>query len=233
LRAPTSTRPHNGKDVPRKTPLSRPPRSPQIGRTYSRSGGAEATARPLEFSQRRFNGHVLAARNALRRAKLSGDVTRTITAAHDLLGLPSSERRLFEMIKALADQPPEVFWPVWLLEWPAVDYSADFHDFLPGLFKRKGPAHAYYDDEAKKVYDSLPGTITVYRGCDRRFVGGVSWSTKREVAEFFATGGRYGRPDDPVIVTATIPKSSPNLFYVSPGESEVVCLPQIEAGQIK
>jgi hypothetical protein len=185
------------------------------------------------FSRRRFNGHVLAARNALRRAKLYGDVTQTIKAADYLLGLFSSERRLFEMIKALGDQPPGVFWPVWLLEWPSIDYSADFHYILPGLFKRKGPAHAYYGDEAKQVYDSLPGTITVYRGCDRRFVGGVSWSTEREIAEFFGTGGRYGRPDDPVIVTATIPKSSPDLFYVSPGESEIVCLPRIDAGQIE
>jgi len=192
-----------------------------------------ATGCPLNFSRRRFNGYVLAARNELHRAKQSGDAARTIRAANDLLGLLSSERRLFEMIKAVSDQPPEVFWPVWLLEWPAVDYSADFHYILPGLFKRKGPAHAYYDDEAKGIFGGLPGTITVYRGCDRRFVGGVSWSTEREVAEFFATGGRYGRPDDPVIVTATIQKSSPDLFYVKPGEGEIVCLPQIKVGQIR
>jgi len=183
--------------------------------------------------RRRFNGIVLSLRNALRRAKLSGDVTGTIEAANELLMCFSTRRRLYEMIMALGDQPPEVFWPVWLLFWSRTDYSADFHDNLPGMFKRKGPAYPYYDDAEKETYHSLPDTITVYRGCDRRFVSGVSWSTERKVAEYFGMGGRGPIPEHPVIITGTITKSSPDLFYVSHGEGEIVCRPQFGADEIE
>jgi hypothetical protein len=178
--------------------------------------------------KRRYNGNVLAAFNALARAKKSGDTAAIIDAAERYTSLCQSENRLYKMIMAVGDQPAEVFWPVWLTDWPAIDYSAEWHEMLPGMFKRKGPAHSFYDADAKAVFDGLPNTITVYRGCDERFVNGVSWTTDLKTAGFFATGGRYGRPDNPTIVTGTIKKSSPDLFYVSPGESEVVCSPKIK-----
>ena len=85
-------------------------------------------------------------------------------------------------------------------------------------------------DEAKAMYDSLPDLMTVYRGCDESLKDGVSWTTIRKVAGYFAAGGRYGRPSLPVILTGRIEKYSPYFYYCDDtrSESEIVCSPVIE-----
>jgi len=71
--------------------------------------------------------------------------------------------------------------------------------------------------------------VTVYCGCDREHIDGVAWTTSKKVAGYFATGGRYGRPDDPVIVTGKIKKCSPDFFFLrgESGEQEIVCDPKV------
>ena len=74
--------------------------------------------------------------------------------------------------------------------------------------------------------------MTVYRGCDALLVHGVSWTANRAAAAYFATGGRYGRPRDPVIVTGQIDKWSSDFYYCSEHggddtEAEIVCSPVI------
>jgi hypothetical protein len=169
--------------------------------------------------------------SALARAKKSGDKDRIIQAANRCLSLCSSTQRLQKMISAIVDQPPEIFWPVWLDNWSTVDYGGHLHCHLPVIFKRQGSALPHLNDEAKAHFDSLPNLLTVYRGCHERFKDGVSWTRSRKVAGYFASGGRYRPPSRPVIVTARIKKRSFNFYYCdnTRHEAEIVCTPTIEA----
>ncbi len=183
----------------------------------------------MAVARRKWAGHLGASWAKLARVKKSGDSARIVEAANDCLSLYSSEQRLEKLIHAVADQPPEVFWPVWLNTWSVVDRVADLQPYLPALFKRKGPAHQFFDDGMRAMLEALPGVVTVYRGCDRRFIEGIAWTTDYAVAEYFARGGRYGRPRDPVIATGKIAKASADLFYVvvERNEAEIVCKPTI------
>jgi hypothetical protein len=186
----------------------------------------------LEMHRRyaKADGHRGALRKKLYRAKREGEREQIIELAESLIGLCTSERRCDEMFRCLYDQPADIFWPLWLSSWSMVDQSSQWHELMPHLFKTKGSALRYYEAEARAFYDRLPDTITVYRGCDSRFVHGLCWTTDIERAKYFATGGRYGPPRDPVILTGIIKKRSRKLFYVDPsrGESEIVCTPGIE-----
>jgi hypothetical protein len=133
------------------------------------------------------------------------------------------------LVYATSDVKPEIFWSAWFETWPRIDYSAQYHVILPFLFRSKGSALPYLNDEQRAHYDALPRKVTIYRGCDRELQEGVSWSTRRKVAQYFATGGRYGTPDDPVIVKAIIDKCSPNFFFCTGNarnEAEIVCSPE-------
>ena len=67
--------------------------------------------------------------------------------------------------------------------------------------------------------------LRIYRGCGRRRVRSLPWTTDRAVADKFARGGRFPQPPDPVIACAEIAKA--NLFFVSADrqENEVVLDP--------
>lgn len=79
--------------------------------------------------------------------------------------------------------------------------------YLPALFKSKGPARPFYDADTEIYFQGdLPDELTVYRGCDERFIRGVSWTLKHEIAKYFAAGGPHGEPLNPAIVTGKVIK---------------------------
>jgi hypothetical protein len=185
---------------------------------------------PELAAQRRWGNAMKAAGWAkLRHAKISGDAERIKKCASDCISWCDSEDRLLYMLKAIADQPPEIFWPLWLDHWSAIDHCADLHGLVYRTMKSKGPARRFLDQESLARYLALPKTVTVYRGCDLEHIDGVAWTTSEDVARFFATGGRYGRPADPVIATGKIGKGSPDFFFAMEdnSEREVVCLPKL------
>ena len=73
-------------------------------------------------------------------------------------------------------------------------------------------------------FDSLPDRFTIYRGVrgltPERAAAGVCWTTRREVAEWFA---RRGGSDDAVVVTAQCRKADVRLAKAD--ECEVVTIP--------
>src|SRR5262249_196356 len=77
----------------------------------------------------------------------------------------------------------------------------------------------------RRFYDRLPDCVTVYRGCGRRRVRGLPWTTDSAVAAKFARGGGFFQPPDPVIASAEIAKTA--LFFVCTDrrESEIVLDP--------
>lgn len=87
--------------------------------------------------------------------------------------------------------------------------------------------------EDREFYDSLPDRFTVYRGCagiSAEIAGaGVCWTTRREIAEWFATRA-FQNPEAPVLVTARVGKAEVRLARAS--EFEIV-VPGRRARQLK
>lgn len=166
---------------------------------------------PPEWAARARRANALKAAGwaKLRHAKISGDAECIKKCASNCIGFCDSEDRLVYMLKAIADQPPEVFWPLWLDYWSCIDHCADLHWEVYNVLKSKGPAQLYFDEERRARFLALPKTVTVYRGCDQYHIDGLAWTTDRKVAGYFATGGRYGRPDDPVMPPARSRKVHP------------------------
>jgi hypothetical protein len=87
------------------------------------------------------------------------------------------------------------------------------------------------DDDPRRVltgddrafFDSLPDRFTVYRGCSGispELAGmGLCWTSKRDVAEWFATRGAK-----PILLTARVKKS--HVLLAKASEFEVVVWPQ-------
>jgi hypothetical protein len=80
--------------------------------------------------------------------------------------------------------------------------------------------------EDAAFYRSLPDRFTVYRGAagiSPELAGvGVCWTTKREIAEWFADRSARGQAE-PVLVTARVRKE--NIVAAKASEQEVVCMP--------
>ena len=77
----------------------------------------------------------------------------------------------------------------------------------------------FMSKEGRKIHDSLPDEITIYRGIySESYYKAVSWTTDRDTAEFFAN-----RFQDGYIVTGKVKKESVFACYES--EKEVVVNP--------
>ena len=80
--------------------------------------------------------------------------------------------------------------------------------------------------EDRSYLDSLPETVTVYRGvADDKFKNGFSWSLSKEKAEWFATRLEF---DDcnPVLYEFEVNKSDIVAFLSCRGEAEVIIAPE-------
>jgi hypothetical protein len=81
------------------------------------------------------------------------------------------------------------------------------------------------DGVDRQKFDQLPDEITVYRGLqdERAKRNGLSWTTKKEIAIWFAT--RWKSPNGRLCV-AVIPKSKVYMYTESRNENEVVLNPK-------
>lgn len=90
------------------------------------------------------------------------------------------------------------------------------------------------DEKEQEYYDALPDEVTLYRGCsinelnylkdeDDSSCLGISWTTDRGVAEFFAFRDEYNR-EDRVVVSAVVKKSSIITFINDRDEYECIFL---------
>ena len=82
----------------------------------------------------------------------------------------------------------------------------------------KADKRALMNDEEYSVYENLPETVTVYRGCaDLREAKGISWTLSPKVASFFAD--RYGKGK---VFQAQIAKSDVIGYLDDRDEQEVI-----------
>jgi hypothetical protein len=166
---------------------------------------------------------------------LSGDAL-TEGLKKRLFGIDvNSEDRAYEMLRLTQIVDTEVFWKVFHHCWSSCDdtwalnrallQSLSFHN-------QEHPARYYMDRKQRKFYNSLPDVVTVFRGCSKERIRGVSWTTDVAVARGFARGHRGMSPPNPVVARARIPKSAIFTVLVDREESELVLDPS-ELTEIK
>jgi hypothetical protein len=144
------------------------------------------------------------------------------------LGLFGSHERALPLWEATLGEPATVFWRVFLRNWWVCDGIWPLRRLmLSTLCQRAGELSPieFMEEPDRQFYDRLPSQMPVYRGCGRRRVRSLPWTTDRVVADKFARGGRFPQPPDPVIACAEIAKA--NLLFVSANrqENEVVLDP--------
>ena len=100
--------------------------------------------------------------------------------------------------------------------------SNDHAGHVPAVRAAELSPIMFMDADDRAFFDGLCEPVTVFRGCGKRHVRGMAWTTDPKIAEFFARGGRFPQPRDPVIATAEIDKSAVFFVTQSRNESEVV-----------
>ena len=160
------------------------------------------------------------------RAKYEGMGQRELIDSY--LTLHDSRERFVGIFEALCDAPPEIFWPVFMHWWPMCDGTRQNRQHVVRLLKRHHElqrARPFMSAEDGQFFDSLSYPLTVHRGCGKSYVRSVTWTTDRDRAEFFARGGRFPTPRNPVVATAIIDESAVFFATNCRNEAEVVLDP--------
>jgi hypothetical protein len=122
----------------------------------------------------------------------------------------------------------------------AVDEEETFNTLLSSVWMDSENIHAYVEewksvwklsnpalimsDEDRVIFDSLPATITIYRGLDNvtGTLEGMSWTVSKERAKWFAK--RFSAVE-PVIASVTIAKDKIYAYLGGRNEEEIVVNP--------
>jgi hypothetical protein len=140
-------------------------------------------------------------------------------AVANLSALHNSEERLAKMLTTLSSVSAPAFWPSFGMVWSVCDDTWSHRKKLLNLLHRhwsRSPARGV-GDQSK--------SIRVYRGCSRRRVRGVSWTTDAHVAAMFARGHRGIRVPNAVVASASVPRIAVFHYEDSREESEVLLDP--------
>ena len=158
----------------------------------------------------------------------AADTVRVRRHLDDVFGPDgNSTTRLGVVLRLLREEDGPVFWAVFNAAWPGGDATWARRHELVALIRRKTPWRAFAEPGDAAFYDGLPAHLTIYRGCTRRRVAGVSWTTDRDVAADFARG-HHGIPvSNPVIASVTIPKSMVLAAQTERQKAEVLISPRI------
>lgn len=140
-----------------------------------------------------------------------------------------SDGRAERFLELTADSAPAVFWQVFHQAWNTCDdtwyLQLDVIEALE-LNREAQPPHLFWNDEQKVFYGALPELVTVYRGCSRERMRGVSWTTDKTVAEGFARGHRGITIPDAVVAECRIAKQDIITVIPDRDESEVIIDPR-------
>ena len=105
--------------------------------------------------------------------------------------------------------------------WSGCDNLGRYRTDFRRRLGTEGPLWALMTPEAAAAYRSLPNKVIIYRGCDRKWRSGMSWSLSREQACRFPFYARF-RAETPVLVTAKVRKNHILGLILDRGEAEVI-----------
>jgi hypothetical protein len=119
--------------------------------------------------------------------------------------------------------PEEEYWPLFGQLWMDTEYPHINLKVWSELWSRPG-AHQTMSWDELKVLAALPTRVHVYRGMAKRGDKGLSWTTKKEVAEFFA---RRFNPNGGKVAHAHVPKHKIRAWLDGRSEGEVIIVNQV------
>lgn len=94
------------------------------------------------------------------------------------------------------------------------------------LLFEKYPDLDVSDTDGRRVYEELPPNVEIYRGCntlEKRNGYGLSWTLRRDVAEFFAfrhVGDTF--PENRAVYKTTIRKTDVRAVFMERNEHEII-----------
>lgn len=133
-------------------------------------------------------------------------------------------QRLQEFWNNQNDIPEDQYWKVLGSVLTDLEGSTiNRTEILMLLMSRKNPQQMMNEKEQGE-FSKLPEMIPVYRGCKSDMQDGLSWTTDREKALWFAN--RYAKLNPKVVVVSgEVPKSKVFAYFLGRGESEILISP--------
>jgi hypothetical protein len=141
------------------------------------------------------------------------------TSFSDFLDLYDPADRLPRLLPIYRKLQGELFWRAIGCTWAWCYDTWAYRRPLLMLFRRNMATSM-----ARKYDGEAP--LTVYRGCQSRRVGGVSWTTNRKIGENFAYGHSGFRTANPVIAEARIARNGVFDYDNGQDEDEVILEPR-------
>lgn len=165
---------------------------------------------------------------------LTSTQAETVEAiCNDLIRNFNSSTRLLGMIAHLEQiEDARICIEVFHREWSMCDDTFPYRRKMTALLRkwraRCGRPHFPMDGGARAFFDALPENVQIFRGCSHRRIRGLSWTTKREVAEQFSRGHRGIGVPQPVIARALIDKTKGVFTAITErNEGELIVWPQL------
>lgn len=128
--------------------------------------------------------------------------------------------RLQAFLSIANDLPDEKYWSLLASIWTDTENAWQNLEQWRELFNSDRPKRErLMDRDEILAYDSLPDTVKVYRGCQKGInEDGISWTLKRDKAEWFAT--RLGK--DGVVLEKEVQKKDIIAVFTNRNEFEVI-----------
>lgn len=177
---------------------------PELKKYLQTLNGMKVLRHPLVFDVPYFGGMDERLNNQLKYKQEALEEAIESKAIHSYIFLHERPYRLIAFCKALNlgwgfEKDPNQYWDVLADVWVDTESPHINYDVWKALFESKVPnKENFMDEEDKAYFDALPNEFTIYRGyatSDRKGKKGLSWTTSKETAEFFANRfSPYGEP---------------------------------------
>ncbi len=132
--------------------------------------------------------------------------------------------RMGVLVEILDEAEGGIFWPIFIAWWPDFEFPHMWENLVRRLrdVNAISPAHNFLSPADQTFFDSLPNELTVYRGASGDFPLGVSWTTDKAKALWFAQ--RF-RKHSASVVSGIVCKGNIWAVFTGRGESEILCDP--------
>ncbi len=133
---------------------------------------------------------------------------------------------LLDEVKGLRyDLGYKLFKDIWSSCDDTDGYRPEITEFFIECFDVQEPPVVGLGEEA--WFGHLPERFRIYRGCDISRIGGMSWTTDKEIALSFALGHRQFKNPDPVVVSAYVRKD--HVWMATNDRNELEVLVSLES----
>jgi hypothetical protein len=120
---------------------------------------------------------------------------------------------------------PEEFWEQLEFVWTDAEGNSINIDTWRMLFSlHPEHRHRMMSESERNVLNALPVSFEVYRGYSEGLENGLSWTTDKAKAEWFAVRFKLNAPA--MVVTGTVKQSDVIAYLLGRGESEILCFPE-------